>query len=170
MIKSIDLKNTLIDENGEEYLDLSIPSFRYNTLGVKDIFTVTTQEMRIDLISYQYYATMGYIDALMNVNNITNPFSIKNGDSLIIPYVTDDNYKRPEIVKDLSNDDILKPTPRKEYNQKDEDRERRLKQLGNDNKSSLPLEQHKPNELTRNQVIKKYINGKIVLGTNLNTK
>lgn len=170
MIKSIDLKNTLIDENGEEYLDLSIPSFRYNTLGVKDIFTVTTQEMRIDLISYQYYSTMSYIDALMNVNNITNPFSIKTGDTLIIPNITDDNYKRPEIVKDLSNDDILKPTPRKEYNQKDEDRERRLKQLVNDNKSSLPLEQHKPNELTRNQVIKKYINGKIVLGTNLNTK
>lgn len=170
MIKSLDLKNTLIDENGEEYLDLSVPSFNYKTLLIHDFFFVSEfEEMRIDSISYKYFSTMKNIDAIMVVNNITNPFSIKSGDMLIIPDIDESCYNKPDIVKDVAERNGTKPI-QKQYNQIDENRERRLKNLTKESKSSIAIEQHKPNELTSTQVVKRYVNGKVILGTNLNTK
>ena len=59
-IKSIELKNTLIDQRtGEEYLDLTAPSFEYNAeFGIIGIhYVMPDQAGRIDLISNQYFGS-----------------------------------------------------------------------------------------------------------------
>ena len=77
-IKSLELKNKLsIEKTGEQYYDLTAPSFKYKReLGVKAIHYVTVDQAgRIDKISQQYFGTGAYIDAICIVNNIFNPFS-----------------------------------------------------------------------------------------------
>ena len=99
-IKSLALKNRLVDERtGQNYFDLTAPSFIYDTeLGVKAIHYVTQdQEGRVDKISELYYGTGEYIDAICIVNNIFNPFSLQEGDILFIPNLSKEDkvYKRP---------------------------------------------------------------------------
>ena len=74
-IKSLSLKNTLIDENtGEGYLDLTAPSFIYDAdLGVRALhYVMPDQAGRVDKISEIYFGTSEYIDAICIVNNIFN--------------------------------------------------------------------------------------------------
>lgn len=44
-----------------------------------------TQVGRIDLISIEYYGSADYSDLILKYNNISNPFSITQGDVLNIP-------------------------------------------------------------------------------------
>jgi len=53
----------------------------------RDFFIVEEkEEARMDLISLRLYGSIEYIEELMMINNILNPFSIKQGD--IITYVS----------------------------------------------------------------------------------
>ena len=75
-IKSLTLKNKLtIDETGEQYFDLTAPSFKYQQqLGVKALHYVTQDQVgRIDKVSEKYFGTGEYVDAICIVNNIFNP-------------------------------------------------------------------------------------------------
>ena len=72
-IRSLELKNRLtIEKTGEQYFDLSAPSFTYKReLGVKALHYVTTDQAgRIDKISQQYFGTGAYVDAICIVNKI----------------------------------------------------------------------------------------------------
>jgi len=103
-IRSLALKNRLIDQNtGEEYFDLTAPSFEYQAdFGIKALHYVTgDQAGRIDLVSETYFGNGRYIDAICILNGITNPFSVSEGDILIIPNLLrneDQAYFRPQTA------------------------------------------------------------------------
>lgn len=55
-------------------------------LQVIDEHIVTSDEIcRIDLISLKYYRDSAYADYILKYNRISNPFSINEGDVLLIP-------------------------------------------------------------------------------------
>lgn len=172
-IKTLTLKNRLVDENtGEEYFDLSAPSFTYDgAAGVRSIYYVTQEtEGRPDLISIEFFGSAEYIDAICITNNIFNPFSIKEGDVLVIPNLENEDlhYSKP---KQWSRDDRVTS----QYNnidlqsQPDQNRIQRLikKAQGSKNPAPTPLP---PNLLQQGQASKEFTNGKIRLGTNLNNR
>lgn len=172
-IKSLALKNKLIDERtGQNYFDLTAPSFIYNAdLGVKAIHYVTQdQEGRIDKISELYYGTGQYIDAICVVNNIFNPFSLQEGDILFIPNLSKEGlvYKRPSTASRPN-------TVQSQYidtniqSEKDQSRVQRLIQKAKKKKSGVktPLP---PNVLQQGQEGKTLTGGRIILGSNLNTR
>jgi len=55
------------------------------------------EECRLDLISKRLYGTKTYVEELMIINNIVNPFSIKAGDTFFYVSPADiELMKRPE--------------------------------------------------------------------------
>ena len=173
-IKSLTLKNTIIDQNtGEEYLDLSAPSFRYDVqFGVKAIhYVLPDQAGRVDLISELYYGSTEYVDAICVVNNIFNPFSLNEGTVLVIPNIVnveDQVYSRP---KTATRPNVVQGQfiDTERQSQKDQARIERLKSKGSDKKSGVntPLP---PNVLQQGQSAKTTSGGNIQLGTNLPTR
>jgi hypothetical protein len=169
-IKSLTLKNTLIDDTtGESYYDLTAPTFRYLAdYGVRSIHYVTQdQEARIDLIADLYYGTTEYVDALCIVNNIFNPFSLKEGDVIVIPDMGGSNsfYSRP-TTQEKANQVQSQFTDVARQSQKDQARIQRILQKAKTKKSGVktPLP---PNVLQPGQSAKTYTGGNIQLGTNL---
>ena len=157
-IKSLTLKNRLnIEETGEQYYDLSAPSFTYKReLGVKALHYVTVDQIgRVDKISEMYFGTGAYIDAICVVNNIFNPFSLSEGDVLAIPNLQDEMlvYSRPNAASRPS--ETL-----------DQSRVQRLTQLAKTKKNGVkaPIP---PNMMQQGQVAKVFKGGKILLGANL---
>jgi len=172
-IKSLTLKNRIIDQDtGEEYFDLSAPSFKYNVdFGVKAIHYVLQDQVgRVDKISDLYYGSTEYIDAICIVNNIFNPFSINEGDVLIIPNLNSEEqlYSRPKtsIRPDRVQSQYI-DTER--LSQKDQARIERLKAKASNKKSGVktPIP---PNVLQQGQAAKTFEEGKIKLGSNLNSR
>lgn len=172
-IKSLSLKNKLINENtGENYYDLTAPSFLYKSeLGIKSVHYVSQdQEGRMDKISELYFGTTEHIDALCVVNNIFNPFSLKEGDFLIIPNLrrVDEVYRRPNTA---SRPNFIQSTfiNTNVQSEKDQNRVQRLIEKAKKKKSGVntPLP---PNVLQPGQEAKKFTGGKIILGSNLNTR
>ena len=153
-IESLTLKNRLtIEKTGEQYFDLSAPSFQYKReLGAKAIHYVTIDQAgRIDKISEQYFGTGAYVDAICIINNIFNPFTVEEGDVLAIPRLDDINlvYKRQSV--------------------QDQSRVQRLIQKAKTKKNGVkaPIP---PNMLQQGQDAKVYKGGRIILGANLPTK
>lgn len=172
-IKSLTLKNRLTDEDtGQQYFDLTAPSFKYKAeLGVKALHYVMIDEAgRIDKISERYFGTGEYIDAICVVNNIFNPFSVEEGDILVIPNLSqlDLVYRRPNPAS--------RPSPSLEQyvntdrqSVKDQSRVQRLTQKAKTKKSGVdaPIP---PNMLQQGQAAKEFKGGKILLGANMNTR
>lgn len=172
-IKSLTLKNTLIDDRtGESYYDLSAPSFLYvSEYGVKAIHYVTQEQAgRIDLVVDLYFGTGEYIDAVCIVNNIFNPFSVNEGDVLVIPNLSQPDifYSRPKTAT-TPNFIQSQYTDTSRQSEKDQGRIQRLIQKAKTKKNGVnnPLP---PNVLQPGQDAKLYTNGNIQLGSNLNTR
>ena len=172
-IKSLTLKNQLIDERtGENYWDLSAPSFRYKAaLGLKAVHYVTQDQAgRMDLISNLYYSTGEYIDAICVINNIFNPFSIKEGDVVAIPVLKDPDlvYSRPNPVTRV-NSTIAPYIDTSIQSEQDQSRINRLIKKAETKKTGVktPLP---PNMLQQGQVAKVYEENEVKLGQNLNTR
>ena len=77
----------------------------YNYFNVTDEY-----EGRIDLISKYLYGSGDYVEQLMTINNILNPWSIKTGD--VIQYPSDSGnftllYKKDEPVNDQKDKILL---------------------------------------------------------------
>lgn len=90
--------------NGVKYIDLSQNVFSstliYDSILGYEVIDAFT-EMRIDKIALKWYGDTSKIGLILKANNIFNPFSIKDGDILIIP-----NISNPEnIYKNLTNKD-----------------------------------------------------------------
>jgi hypothetical protein len=169
-IKSLTLKNQLVDENtGESYFDLTAPSFIYDAdLGVKALHYVMSDQVgRLDKISEIYFGSSENIDAICVINNIFNPFSIQEGDVLVIP-----NLRNPDLVYQRPNTasrpaPAIKPyTDTGRQSQKDQSRIQRLLQKAKEKKSGVntPI---LPNMLQPNQSAKLFNSGEIKLGSNL---
>lgn len=160
-IKSLTLKNILIDDNNDEYFDLSVPSFDIGGISMKDVHAVTQdEEGRIDKVCNKYFGSSENIDVLCFINHIFNPFSIEQNDLLVIPQIgsiSGQIYKKPDIPTWLEGGNSTGGSPNPKTNEKDENRINRINQ------------KRKPNDLPEGVSAKKYINGKIILGTHLNT-
>ncbi len=169
-VKSLTLKNRLIiDKSGEGYWDLTAPSFIYESdLGVKALHYVMLDQIgRIDKISEIYFGSGEYIDAICVVNNIFNPFSVNEGDILVIPNLSrkDLVYKRPDPASRPNEaQEAYVDTGRQ--SEKDQSRIQRLieKAKGSESGVDQPMP---PNMLQPGQESKTYEGGKIKLGTNL---
>ena len=70
-------------------LRLTEPSILFSdNVGYIATHTVTLDEVcRPDLISDKYYRSTDYVDYILKYNKISNPFSIAEGDTLLIPDV-----------------------------------------------------------------------------------
>ena len=169
-IKSLTLKNKLtIERTGQQYFDLTAPSFRYKTeLGVKALHYIKQDQVgRMDKVSLQYFGKSDYVDALCIVNNIFNPFSLNEGDVIIIPNLSDlaAVYSRPNaasrpnpVLEDYVNTD--------RQSEKDQARIQRLIEKAKTKESGVdtPIP---PNVLQQGQESKIYEGGNITLGANL---
>ena len=169
-IKSLELKNRLsIEETGEQYYDLSAPSFKYKReLGVKALHYVTVDQAgRVDKISEMYFGTGAYIDAICIVNNIFNPFSVSEGDVLAIPQLKNEGlvYVRPNAASRPS-ETLAQYVNTDRQSVQDQSRLQRLTQLAKTKKNGVktPIP---PNMMQQGQVAKVYKGGKILLGANL---
>lgn len=70
--------------------------FDESQLGV--IIVPREFEMRLDLISNRLYGSVDYVEQLMKLNNIKNPFSIKQGD--ILKFIPSESMGLIQAVKD----------------------------------------------------------------------
>ena len=166
-IKSLTLKNRLNDDKtGEQYYDLTAPSFKYIAeQGVKALHYVT-QDQAGQVVLPILIKNI----SICVLNNIFNPFSLQEGDILVIPNLNqlDLLYRRPNPAS--------RPTPSlaqyvntDRQSEQDQSRIQRLTQKAKTKKGGVqaPIP---PNMLQQGQDAKVYKGGKILLGANLNTR
>jgi len=171
-IKSLTLKNKIQDSaTGEMYWNLSSPSFKYlANNGVKALHYVTVdQAMRPDLVAIQWLGSSDYTDALCYVNNIFNPFSLQEGDILMIPNLQGENklYTRPEPI--VRNNRIADPyVDTTEQNAQDQSRIQRLIKKAAKLEGGVPTPLP-PNVLQKGQTATKNTGKGILLGANIKT-
>ena len=94
-MKSIDNKKV---KNNK--LRLTEPCVLFNeNVKTMTVYTVHADEVgRIDLIADRVYNNTTYSEQILKFNNISNPFSINEGDVLNIPY-TDLPFKNWKTIK-----------------------------------------------------------------------
>ena len=65
---------------------------------------------RIDLLAQRYYGDASYADFLLKYNNISNPFTIGEGDILLIPSIKSGliNFKKPIDVSAIEDSDVIR--------------------------------------------------------------
>jgi hypothetical protein len=98
MEKSFDNKRTYITKNGDELLNLITPTVNIDDIKCNGYLKVNKDcKGRIDKFVYTNVSKdYNAIDILMYTNNIFNPFSIDEGDSLFIPIYNDELYSKSE--------------------------------------------------------------------------
>ena len=98
MDKLFDTKKTYIAYDGEEYLNLSIPVLNIDDLKIYSSVKLTQDDNgRLDKIVWKSVAKdISDIDLVMYANHIFNPFSVKDGDIILIPADNDRVYIKPE--------------------------------------------------------------------------
>lgn len=125
MYNIFDNKKKITKSDGESILDLTRRSIKWS--GSKIIidttdFVTDEFEMRPDLISQYSYGNTNKSDLYLKYNGISNPFSIKSGDIIIIPNeesmlneffkdseeTTASNSFKRKSVKNLSKDKFNK--------------------------------------------------------------
>ena len=98
MEKLLDNKRTYIAKDGEEYLNLSIPTVNINDIKVNGYIKVNQDcKGRMDKFVYTNVSKdYNSIDILMYANHIFNPFAIDDSDILFTPIYNDSLYSKPE--------------------------------------------------------------------------
>jgi hypothetical protein len=115
------------------------------------------EEMRMDLISVQYYGTSDHLDILCKFNNISNPFSLERGQLLRIPNSPKKYYIN---IEDIIDKGTIKATPNLiPVSTKDKARLDYLKRLGT---AAAP-----PNVTLPNDKNIKVENGRIIFGADV---
>jgi len=130
-------------------------------------YVMLDQIGRLDKISQIYFGSGEFVDAICVVNNIFNPFSVNEGDVLIIPNLSrkDLVYKRPNPAsRPNAVQEAYVDTGRQ--SEKDQSRMQRLIEKAKTKKAGVK-QPMPPNMLQPGQESKTYEGGKIQLGTNL---
>ena len=98
MDKLLDNKRTYVDRDGEEYLNLTIPTVNINDIKVNGYIKVNQDcKGRIDKFVYTNVSKdYNAIDIIMYANHIFNPFSIDDGDILYTPIYNDALFSKSE--------------------------------------------------------------------------
>jgi len=82
-MSSFTLKNIKRDKSQNNLYDLFSQTYIDNNTEQKFLTFVTEDEnMRLDLVSKRIYGSNGYIEELMQLNNIINIWNIKKGDTI----------------------------------------------------------------------------------------
>lgn len=106
--------NTLINKNiVNGKVIMTEPTLLFSTAGTQVIgkFTVTEDYIgRIDLISREIYGTESYADYILKYNGISNPFSIGEGDVLLLPSKEASivNWKKPVNPAGAAESDVVR--------------------------------------------------------------
>jgi len=110
-IHLIDLK-TEMESNGIKMLDFLENNFKVNysdpNLQIWKAFIVEDRHIcRPDLISYEAYQNVNYVDIILKFNQISNPFSMSVGDLLLAPslsaairFYREDRLRASKIIND----------------------------------------------------------------------
>jgi len=103
-ITSFDKNNKIIRDSKQINLfNLFQKNITYNDNIPFDVYIVPREyEMRLDRISYHIYGTTDYVEELMVVNDILNPYSIKEGQ--YIYYCSIENLKLLYVKDDMKTD------------------------------------------------------------------
>lgn len=101
---SLDQKNTITDNNGNEIVDLASSMFRKDA-GIPanyEIKSVTeTYNMRPDLVAVGEYGTDEGTEMILKYSGISNPFSFGENDIIMIPVYADVmNSMKAEVPED----------------------------------------------------------------------
>lgn len=111
MDKLFDTKRTYIGYDGEEYIDMCIPVVTINDIKANSTGRISQDSQgRLDTFVWNNVEkNLDMIDTVMYANHIFNPFSIKEGDVLLIPddndaiYKTSDEPTLPDGSKNSNN-------------------------------------------------------------------
>ena len=110
---SIDDKPHIIDDKGNEIVDLAASMFKESAAQIQT-YTVKRMssffEMRPDLVSNTEYGTPKNTEFILKYSGISNPFSLKDDDILMIPNETEAEARTSDLgtVKDSTPYDNLK--------------------------------------------------------------
>lgn len=98
MDKLLDNKRTYVARDGEEYLNLLIPTVNINDIKVNGYIKVNQDcKGRIDrFVRSNVSKDYNSIDILMYANHIFNPFAIDEGEILYTPIFNDRIYSKLE--------------------------------------------------------------------------
>jgi hypothetical protein len=112
VIKLFDLKNEML-RNGETMIDFLSNNFLVNyfdpQLEVARLILVEDRHLcRLDLLSYEAYQSIDYVDVIMKFNQITNPFSMQIHDLIVCP--TKASVSRFYQQEALRNDKLILDT------------------------------------------------------------
>jgi hypothetical protein len=112
VIKLFDLKNEML-RNGETMIDFLSNNFLVNyfdpQLEIARLMLVEERHLcRLDLLSYEAYQSINYVDVIMKFNQITNPFSMQINDIIVFP--TKASVNRFYQQEALRNDKLILDT------------------------------------------------------------
>lgn len=85
---TLDSKRIITLPNGEQIVDLTDQTLKYNDQDVTVFNTVYCSKemvMRADYIAQLTYNDSGKTEYLLKFNNISNPFSLNEGDAVMLP-------------------------------------------------------------------------------------
>jgi hypothetical protein len=110
-MKYTTLEKKKVSPDGSK-INMTTPTvvFAPDTETIAEHIVTEDQIGRIDLISLQYYKDANYADYILKWNNISNPFSINIGDTLLIPQNTASLQiiKQVKMVEKTSNNPSIK--------------------------------------------------------------
>lgn len=165
-IKLFDLKEEMI-KNGESMIDFSGNNFEVNYLDpflkVQSIIVIKEEHLaRPDLLSWEAYGNLEYIDAILKFNQITNPFSMDLYDLIIcpVPKVLPRFYKRPPKQTQIVRDTKALFIDPKRASQKDINRLNQLAKIAAKRKNGS--KEIKPTNLLRNGEVPFSMDGKVL--------
>ena len=83
-------KKFFTTSTNESAIDLMSSTFKYDEKGaaIGPTFVGEDEVMRPDLLADKVYANIGYWDALLKYNGVSNPFSLDLGEVLLVPSVS----------------------------------------------------------------------------------
>lgn len=92
-------KKPIYRKNGEDIVDLTYPVIQYkgDSIITNIILVDESMEMRPELVSYAAYGIIDNWDLILKFNGISNPFSLQQGQYLLIP---DLSYMTSQIITD----------------------------------------------------------------------
>lgn len=105
-------KRTYIGTDGEEYINMCIPSINMDKLVVNSYITLTEDHNgRIDKVVYSNISKDldNGIDITMYYNHIFNPFAVQEGDGIYVPLVNGDVYEK-KSEPELPDGEVLSKT------------------------------------------------------------
>lgn len=111
--KTLDNKPLIIDNKGNEIVDLATSIFNENA-GLPNSYSIRKMssyyQMRPDLVANAEYGTTEGTEYVLKYSGISNPFSLSDDDILMIPNYDEADNKTQSIKNTLADDNKVKET------------------------------------------------------------